>query len=145
MTRPCIKRLNKLVKFSRKTTMIIIMVCAVLVTVATLVVLFLTPEQRIKGRIESLAHEYYEEYYYGKFTGSVPESNLESLMEKYSEHGFSEVPLRQLLFYDNGKHSDEADEIGHYCDINATSVRIIPDVPYGKTNYHVEYKYSCNF
>lgn len=145
MTRPCIKRLNKLVKISRKTTMIIIVICVILVTVVTLVSLFSTPEQRIKGRIEALAHEYYEEYYFDKFTGSIPERNRETLMEKYSEHGFSEVPLRQLLLYENGKHADEVDEIGRYCDINATSVRIIPDAPYGKTNYHVEYKYSCNF
>ena len=145
MTRPCIKRLNKLVRFSRKTTMIIIMACVVLVAVATLVVLFSTPEQRIKRRIESLTREYYEEYYYDKFTSSIPDSNRESLMEKYSEYGFSEVPLRQLLLYDNGKHSDEVDELGRYCDINGTSVRIIPDAPYGKTNYHVEYKYSCKF
>ncbi len=125
--------------------MIIIMVCVVLVAVATLVVLFLTPERRIKGRIESLAHEYYEEYYYDKFTGSIPESNRENLMKKYSEYGFSEVALRQLLLYDNGKHADEVDELGRYCDINSTSARIIPDAPYGKTNYHIEYKYSCKF
>ena len=145
MTRPSVKRLAKLAKFSRKTTIAIIMVCVVLVTIATLVILFSTPERRIKGRIEALAHEYYEDYYYDKFTASVAANKREELLEKYSERGFSEVPLRQLLFYNNGKHASEADELGQYCDINATSVRIIPDSPYGKTNYHVEYKYSCNF
>lgn len=145
MARPSVKRLNKLMRFSRKASIVIIIVCALAVSIATLAVLLNSPERRIKGRIESLAREYYEEYYYGKFTGSVPANERESLLERYSENGFSEVPLRQLLFYDGGKHAAEADELGRYCDINNTSVRIVPDAPYGKTNYHVNYKYSCKF
>ena len=145
MTRPCIKRLNKLVRFSRKTAIVVIMVSVVAVSIALLVTLLFTPERNIKGRIEGLSREYYETYFYDYFTQSIPASNLESVLEKYTERGFSEVPLRQILFYDNGKNAAAAEEIGKYCDLNGTSVRFIPDKPFGATNYHTEYNYSCNF
>ena len=145
MTRPCIKRLNKLVKFSRKTAITAIIVSIVAVLIALVVLLFFTPEQNIKGRIEGLAKEYYETYFYQQFTKSIPAENIDDVLGSYTEHGFSEVPLRQLLFYDGGKNSGLADEFGKYCNLNATSVRFIPDEPFGPTNYHTEYKYSCNF
>lgn len=145
MTRPCIKRLNKLVKISRKATIAIILVAVVSVSVALFATLLSTPERSIKGRIEGFAKEYYETYFYQKFTASIPANEFDSVFEKYTESGFSEVPLRQLLFYDNGKNSADADEIGKYCDLNGTGVRFIPDKPFGPTNYHAEYNYSCNF
>lgn len=145
MTRPCIKRLNKLVKFSRKAAIISIMVSVVAVSVVLLVTLLNTPERSITGRIESMAREYYETYFYDQFTKSIPKENLSTVMAKYTEHGFSEVPLRQLLFYNNGKNAAAADEIGKYCNLNATSVRFIPSEPFGVNDYRAEYKYSCNF
>ena len=145
MTRPCIKRLNKVVRFSRKATIAIIMISVVAVSIALLSTLLLTPERRIKGRIESMAKEYYETYFYDYFTQEIPAANLESVLEKYTERGFSEVQLRQILFYNNGKNAAAADEIGKYCDLNGTNVRFIPDKPFGATNYHAEYNYSCNF
>ena len=82
MTRPCIKRLNKLVRFSRKTAIVVIMVSVVAVSIALLVTLLFTPERNIKGRIEGLSREYYETYFYDYSTQSIPASNLESGLEK---------------------------------------------------------------
>lgn len=132
-------------RFSRKASIVIIVVCVLAVTVATLAVLLNSSERTAKGRIESVARDYYENYFYNHFTKSIPAADFESVMEKYTEHGFSEVPLRQLLFYNGGKNADLADELGKYCDLNATSVRFVPEAPFGKTNYHADYKYSCNF
>ena len=145
MTRPCIKRLNKLVKFSRKTSLVVIFVSIFAVTIALLVSLFNTSDRDIKGRIESMAREYYETYYYDHFTSSIPAENISSILSKYSERGFAEVKLRQILLYNNGKNAAAADEIGKYCDLNNTSIKFIPDEPFGSTNYHIEYNYSCNF
>ena len=138
MTRPCIKRLNKLVKISRKATIVIILVSVVAVSVAVIASVLITPENKIKGRIESMAREYYETYLYDHFTGSIPAGEVENILRNYTERGFSEVPLRQILFYDGGKNSAAADEIGKYCNLNSTRMRFIPDEPFGPTNYHVE-------
>ena len=66
-------------------------------------------------------------------------------MEKYEKHGFSAVSLRQLLLYDNHKNEKYDGELTKYCDKDRTVIKFYPESPYEKTNYRVDYTYSCEF
>ena len=106
-----------------------------------------TPEKVVKDRIAGYTREYYEEYFHPKTKASVAEENFEEIMRKYTERGLDDgrVTLRQLMLYDGGRFSSELNAISDYCDLDKTYVEIYPTKPYGKTDYRVNYKYSCNF
>lgn len=149
-----VKKLNRFTKFwrkflrdfhltARKITVIVIAAAIAVVAGATLAAIFLNPEAATKRKIDSLAHDYYENYYYEKIQNSV--ADFDTIMPKYATTGMTKVPLRQLLLFDNGRHLNEKDALGKYCDIDATYIQIFPEEPYAKQNYRVEYIYSCNF
>ena len=135
------KKFNKNFKnFNLTAKKIIIgLIIAVMAIVAiTLIInLAFNPEAVTKRKVESLAHDYYENYYFEKVENSkLPNS---------AEEGLPKVSLRQLLLFDNGRHMDMLDELSQICDTNATNIKIYPQDPYNKNNYRVEYNYSCNF
>jgi|GEM_PF-932666 len=70
---------------------------------------------------------------------------LAKIMSRYEKNGFAKVTLRQLLLYDSEKDPAATAILDTYCDENETSVRFIPDPPFGRKNYHIEYTYSCTF
>ena len=128
---------------ARKLTIIVIILAIIAVAGAVLAAIFLNPEAVTKRKIDSLAHDYYENYYYEKIQNST--ADFDTIMPKYAKSGMTKVPLRQLLLFDNGRHLNEKDALNKYCDIDATNIQIFPEEPYGKQNYRVEYNYSCNF
>jgi hypothetical protein len=116
------------------------------VAVMTAFHFFHSPENVTKSRIESIAADYYENYFYKNIIKNVAGNNtLASIMPKYNKDGFSRVSLRQLLLYDDKKHAAEGQAITKYCDEGATSIQIFPDPPYGSKDYHIKYYYSCEF
>ncbi len=130
-----------------KSTIITVIILAILtVILAGLTTFFYTPERIVKAKIESIAADYYENYFYQDIVSyKTTQAQLEKTMEKYEASGFSSVALRQLLVYDSQKHSDATDTIKEYCDESDTSVQFYPKAPYGQKDYHVEYYYSCEF
>lgn len=93
--------------------------------------------------LNSIAHDYYESYYYEKFlqNGAATKS-----LEQYSQSGTPAVYLRQLLHFDNDRHADSAkifNQPDFTCDTNKTSVKFFPVYPYGKTDYTIKFSYSC--
>ena len=93
-------------------------------------------ENVTKRKVEELARDYYENYYFEKNEKDV---------SKRAEKGIGKISLRQLVLFDNGRHLDMSEELSEVCDTSATSVNIYPEAPYEKQNYRVEYNYSCNF
>ena len=130
-----------------KGTIIAVIILAMLaVILAGLAAFYYTPERIIKSKIEAIAADYYENYFYQDIVNyKTTQNQLEKTMSKYEASGFSRVDLSQLLIYDSQKHADSAETIKKYCDENNTSVQFYPEAPYGQKNYHIDYKYSCHF
>lgn len=105
-----------------------------------------TPERIIKGKIESIATDYYENYFYDRILDSLSgDQTITDALDYYSERGFNRVPLEQLFLFDNQRWQSAESAIVKYCDPAKTSITIYPDSPYGPTDYHIDYAYSCDF
>ena len=129
-----------------------IMIVLIVVMMATVVVFAIykainTPEKMTKDRIGDYARAYYEDYFYPKTKASTSSDKFEETMRNFAERGLDDgrVSLRQLMLHDGGHFSNELSVIADYCDLDKTFAEIYPTKPYGKTDYRVEYKYSCNF
>ena len=130
----------------RITIIIVIIIAMLLVAISIGIQLFNTPERIVKSKVENMAADYYENYFYKKIIkNSVTKESLKETLDKYHEQGFSHVAFRQLLLFDNEKYSELTPLITKYCDENVSSVVIYPDPPYNQTDYHIEYYYSCEF
>lgn len=124
----------------------VIITAMLIVAGLTVFHVFHTPESNSKAKIESIAADYYENYFYKNILKNIADkSSLATVLSKYEKTGFSKVSLRQLLLYDNKKHSPEGAELKKYCDEERTSIQIYPDPPYSSKDYHVSYFYACEF
>ena len=134
-------------KEAERITIIIVIIIAMLAVIAAILVqVFNTPENNVKSKMDSIASDYYENYFYKNVIKNGTDSNsLNRIMEKYRESGFSRVYFRQLLLYDGQKYANDTPLITKYCDENSSFVIIYPDPPYGKTDYHTQFYYSCEF
>ena len=130
---------------AKKIVIIVIAIAMGAVGIVLLVNLVFNNEAITKRKIEGLARDYYESYYYSKVEGLAGKDKAAGVMSGYAESGLSRISLRQLLLYDNGKNMSMLDEISAFCDTDLTSVKIYPEEPYGNRNYRIEYNYSCNF
>ena len=96
--------------------------------------------------MDNLAKTYYEEFIYeGIKNASANEDEVAKKMDRYVESGFAPVNLRQLMLYKREQTKKDADYIRRYCDENKTSVKFYPEKPYGKEDYRIEFRYSCEF
>lgn len=101
---------------------------------------YFQPKASVERELESLAKDYYENYYYDSL------ENPAEVLAEFRETGLPTAYLRKLLAFDNGRHAASAevfDSAKYKCDTNTTGVKIFPEEPYGKTDYRVEYKYAC--
>ncbi|MBR3386555.1 hypothetical protein IKG68_03255 [Candidatus Saccharibacteria bacterium] len=139
-------RSRRLFSLSRRTILTII-ILAMIAVIATVIISHLTtPERTVTNTIESLATDYYENYFYdevGRYNTSG-ESRTD-ILTKYSEKGFTAVTLKQLLYFDNERHISDKPTLSEYCDLDRTYVRITPIAPFGRTDYRVDYFYSCAY
>ena len=135
--------------FARRTIFGVIVVAMLAVFVYTIFSIIATPEFLIKREIESIATDYYENYFYPNIQKNhslnSEEPSLADVLDKYASTGFPRLTLNQLLLYDNRKHYASFDTISQYCDVNKTIIKIFPESPFTSKNYRIEYNYSCNF
>ena len=131
--------------FARTFSTIAIIACLFLVFFNAGAHIILDPKRVSMNKIEELARDYYENYYYDSFVSSIPEEDFDTAFITYSEYGFPRVYLRELLLFDDGRHEkDRAYFDGeYYCNTNHTSVTILPVFPYGKKDYEINYNYDC--
>ena len=105
--------------------------------------IFLNPEARVKSKISKLASNYYESYIYENLKNSDKVKDFEKTIENYKDYGFSNITLRQLIYFDD--NTETINFLKKYCDENKTYVKIYPEPPYSKTSYHIDYHYACEF
>ena len=143
------KETNRKLFFATKRAILTIIILTMLVVVlATLLSSFSSPERVVKQKIEAIASDYYENYFYPQLTAIDEMQNASTLTEKmkrYTSSGFAKVTLRQLLLFDGERYAEAAAILTTYCDENQTFVQIFPESPFGRTNYHIDYHYSCDF
>lgn len=140
------KRDRQVFNATKKSILIVIVFSMLIVILVLLLSYFEKPEHLVKRKIENIAADYYENYYYPNLIGNAnSQDSLEDIMSHYTEVGFATISLRQLLLFDNERYKETASFILKYCDENHTSVRIFPEAPFGKTNYRIDYHYSCAF
>lgn len=131
-------RSYKAYRFSKNSILTIIIFATLIVVGFSIFNLIATPEFLVKRRIENIASDYYENYFYD----SVPEHEA---LDLYKDTGLARVSLRQLLLYSDKKHATSLEFFEKYCNLDSTYIKIYPESPYERENYHVDYAYSCNF
>lgn len=124
--------------FSRNSILTIIIFVTLIVVGFSIFNLIATPEFLVKHRIENIAKDYYENYFYD----SVPDHEA---LDLYKDTGLARISLRQLLLYSDKKHATSLEFFEKYCDLEKTYIKIFPENPYERINYRVDYTYSCNF
>lgn len=132
---------------ARKFTTAVIFVCIFLVFFNLVAHAVLDPQKLAENEMQRLAKDYYENYYYDAFISSLPDEDYSIAFTTYSEYGFPKVYLRELLLFDDGRHTDSRQYFeGQYlCNTNRTSITIIPYAPFGRTDYEVKYDYDCEW
>lgn len=130
--------------FAKRSILVVIVLAMLTVILMLLLMIFSNPERVVKNKIEAIATDYYENYFYPQITEDNPAS-LPEIMERYELPGFALVTLRQLLLYDDERNANSAKILSNYCNENATYIQIFPESPYSKTDYHINYHYSCAF
>ena len=148
--------MRKVTKKSKKTNsspfkkISLFVVCAAMaVVILALVILPLVKnENLVQQKIEQVARDYYENFFYDDYTSSEKYQSLtnkEEAMQKYVDRGFSRLTLHQILLHNAEKNAETASYIRQYCDDDKTIIQIIPEPPFTKTSYHLKISYSCNF
>lgn len=115
----------------------VIIFVTILVIFAGLFAFLTSPSRLSKNELNSLAKNYYENYLYAN--AENPEA-----LARYTNVGLARVSLRQLLLHDP-ESNPETKNLEKYCDKNETYVKFFPKSPYNKTDYEIEFTYSCNF
>lgn len=125
-------------RFSKNSILTVIAFATLAVVGFMIFNLIATPEFLVKRKIESIVDDYYQNYFYD----SVPEHDN---LSYYTESGLSRLSLRQLLLYSDRKHQDSQDFFSRYCSLDKTSIKIYPEEPFSRNDYHANYTYSCKF
>lgn len=142
-----VKRRNDAL-MARRIVLFGVIISSLMVVISIIITTFFNPEAIAKRKFEKLATEYYETYYHEKFVENIDENLVAEKMETFSQSGLQPVTLRQLLLYQNGKNQKYKkyfETKGFACDKNTTTAKFFPVAPYGKTDYTVEYNYSCQY
>ena len=133
--------------FARKFATLVIILCMILVIFNLVAHIVFDPKKVAERKVEELAKDYYENYYYDSFVASLNDEDYSTAFLTYHDYGFPRVYLRELLLFDNGRHADYHGYFDgdYYCNTNHTYIQITPQPPYEKTDYTVEYKYDCQW
>lgn len=129
---------------TRKLVLLGVALAIVLVLINLLAGLFFNNTRSVENLTEQMARDYYENYFYPKFTlGAV---DLEARFKEYKDTGFEPVLLRHLLLNDGGKYEKWRKEFTEgkvVCDTNISNVKYYPEAPFGRKNYRIEQRLSC--
>ena len=131
---------------ARRAILVVIALAMMVVILAILTSVFNKPETIVKSKIETVASDYYENYYYEKVLDNTPSNvSMSDVLGQYTKSGVTTVSLRQLMLSDGWRHADAEAVLYNYCDPDETRVQFYPEEPFGKRDYRVEYKYACIF
>lgn len=131
---------------SQKVMLAVIILAMLTIIIGAIASVVLQPENQIKAKTSALASDYYENYLYTELFNSPNYSGeLEATLSKYKDTGTNSVSMRQLLLHDYIKNSSDAEYLNAYCDEDKSYVIFYPEEPYGRTDYHIDYHYICNY
>lgn len=138
-----------------KTSVLTIIATIMLIVIGfSIFCLVVTPETLVKDEIASITSDYYENYFYNKVldnnslstdNADFDASAMEKILKNYTNRGFASVSLRQLLLSDDQKHIASSEYLEKYCNLDRSNIKIYPEAPFSRQDYHVEYSYSCKF
>ena len=117
------------------------------VVVLVLEMIYWTPERVLERRLEVMARDYYENYFYDRLMETTGEEGAEGLA-RYRETGLAPVPLRQLLLSQDGKWKEMKAGFNnekYSCDETKTTVQFFPVAPYNRGDYTLKTTRYCNF
>ena len=140
-----IKKANDPV-FARRFVTVGVIVSTVMVLLSLFVAIYFNPTRVAERKIEEMAREYYEEYYFQKFMETADSEALEEKKDIFMKVGLQPVKLRQLLLYQNGKNSGYRkyfEKEGFSCDKNESEVKFKPVEPFTAKDYTLEVKLAC--
>ena len=129
---------DKSYRFTKNTILTVIAFTMLIIVGFTIFNLIATPEFMVKRKMESIANDYYQNYFYN----SVPDKEG---LSHYTETGLSRLSLRQLLLYSDRKYGDTMDFFTNYCDLDKTTLKFYPEEPFERNTYYVDFRYSCKF
>ena len=136
---------------TKRIVLSVIALAALAVILALLFHLFNQPEKLVVQKIDELVADYYENTFYQSIVDSkalksgTSNKTVEDVIKRYNKFGSDKITLRQMMLYDENRHTQTFDYISHYCDMSDTYAFYHPHEPYGKTDYDVKINYSCNF
>ena len=126
----------------------VIAMAFIVVVVAVVCAFLFTTERMVKARLDGIARDYYENYFYEKMVSSDKYAEIDDMdaaMAKYVETGFARVELRQMVLGNAKTSEGDVDYVLRHCDENTTAVVFYPESPYGRESYHMEFTYDCDF
>ena len=135
---------NKIFATARLSILTVIILASMTVILALLINSFTDPEKIIIKRIDTIVSDYYENYFYENVAKQSTKP-LAEVLSIYKDAGFSPVSLKQILLSKDLSHTDTDKILSTYCDTEDTFIQFFPDPPFGRTDYHVDYRYSCTF
>ena len=116
------------------------------IVVALVLLLGGNNEKKLVSNMETLGKQFYEEFYYPSQEKS--QEDIKAFIKKFEKTGIkinlenitkiSKVDKELVDSMINKKTKKK-------CDAKNTSVTIIPEKPYGKTNYKIEVTLDCGF
>lgn len=146
MRRQSLKHTNEEQPKTRYVAIFVVLVAALAVVVNVILSLNFTAEKMTMRKIEAIARDYYENYFYDNYVGEMSEEEIREELSGMEKSGFPRTYLHDLLLFDNKRHAEDAKEFkrkGYTCDTNKTYVIFYPEEPYGKKDYRVEYEMEC--
>lgn len=134
-------------KIAQRVILGVILLVSIVVVFVAVFAIFNTPEKVTTRKIEEMARDYYENYYYAEVVKATEASgkSAEEILAKYAETGIPRMKLEQLLLFGNGRYKSETSALARYCDRGRTIAQFYPEAPYGRENYRLEINYACNF
>lgn len=121
-----------------------IMILTITVLVSLAIHFYYSPKMIAKRELQSIARDYYENYFYNNMINSIRGKTPAEIFEKYEKNGFAKVKLRQLLLFDNGRHEKSMKYFDDYkCDQDETEVLYKPKEPFGAKDYTLEISPVC--
>ena len=127
-------------KVTRYMTTGMIVACVVVVGWMVFATFYFQKDVVAARSLDNIAKDYYENYFYERFLGGR-EASAE-VFKNHTEHGFTDVKLRQLLSFDRSRNAKYADDF-EICDKKNSWIRIKPVAPFGKKDYTIETKLDC--
>ena len=129
-------------KGNKKNVIAMIGIFILVLLIGAIIALNVSKGARAKLRVRNMANSFYT-YYYEDNSDKEDKDKIRVFLSRYAASGLT-IRLGDMETYID-THKVENYKILKKCDKNKTKVTIYPKAPYGKTDYDVKIKMSCNY